>query len=295
MPSLLRLGLIGAGPWGRNYIRTLAGCSGVRLARVASRNPQTAALVPRDCAVTPNWRTVVAAKDLHGVIVAAPPASHAEMVLAAIETGIPVLVEKPLALDIASAERIVALASERRVLVMVDHVHLFHPGYRALKREAAGGRVLAIRSHAGDLGPYRPDVSVLWDWGPHDVAMCIDLLSREPETVDAKLLERRPVGAQTGERLRLLLHFSGQVTATIEVSTLDAHHRTFDVQLDLRTLRYDGEAPVAPADLPLTRAVTEFAEAVAAGSSSLESVQLGAAVVRTLARCEDSLASGRPQ
>jgi predicted dehydrogenase len=295
VPAPLRLGLVGAGPWGRNYIRTLAGCSGLRLARVASRNPRTAALVPRDCVVTPDWRTVVSAEDLDGVIVAAPPASHAEIVLAAIEAGRPVLVEKPLALDTASAERIVALASDRHVLVMVDHVHLFHPGYRALKREAAAGRVLAIHSRAGDLGPYRPDVSVLWDWGPHDVAMCIDLLSREPESVDAESVERRRVGAASAERMRLVFAFSGNVTATIELSTLDPHHRKFSVQLDSRTVEYGGEAPASFADLPLTRAVTEFAEAVTAQSAALESVQLGAAVVRTLARCDACLVSGGPQ
>lgn len=295
MPQPLRLGLVGAGPWGRNYIRTIAGLAAVRLARVASRNRETPSLVPRGCVVSPDWRDVACAPDLDAIVVAAPPARHAEIALAAIGNGRPVLVEKPLTLDVASAERILALATERRVLVMVDHVHLFHPGYRALKHEARHARVRGIRAQAGDRGPYRPDVGVLWDWGPHDVAMCIDLLGMEPETADAECLERRRVGSATAERLRLALGFAQGVNATIELSTLDGRHRRFEVQLDSATLHYDGDAPVPPADLPLTRAVAEFAQAVQAGAAPLESVQLGVAVVRTLARCDARLAGSAAQ
>ncbi|MBI2753712.1 MAG: Gfo/Idh/MocA family oxidoreductase [Betaproteobacteria bacterium] len=291
MAQPLRLGLVGAGPWGRNYIRTIAGLAELKLARVASRNPRTPALVPRDCVVSADWREVVRAADLDGVIVAAPPSAHAEITLAAIEAGRPVLVEKPLALGVASAERIVAAAAARPLLVMVDHVHLFHPAFQALKRAvAAHGPVRAIHARAGDRGPYRPDVPMLWDWGPHDVAMCIDLLGAQPEAVDAERLERRPAAGGMAEYLRMSLRFTGGAAAEIRLSTLHERHRSFDVQLDSQILQYDGSPPEAPRDLPLTRAVLDFAAAIAGGSASLASVELGAAVVRTLARCEARLA-----
>jgi len=289
----LRLGLVGAGPWGRNYVRTIAGLDRLRLVRVASRNPQTRSLVPAGCDVSPDWQEVALAPDVDAVVIATPPATHAEIALAAIAAGRPVLVEKPLALDVGSAERIAAEAAARRVLVMVDHVHLFHPGYRALRRAVRESAIAVreIRAAAGDRGPFRPVVSVLWDWGPHDVSMCIDLLGAEPETVAADRLEQRPVGSALGERLRLSLRFPGTVPAVLELSTLDEHHRRFDAYLGARLLRYDGDVPVAPEERPLTRALLEFAEGVAAGSSSLESVRLGAAVVRTLARCDERLAA----
>lgn len=291
MATSLRLGLVGAGRWGRNYIRTIAELANLELARVASRNARTQALVPGGCAVSADWREVVRAADIDGIIVAAPPSAHAEITLAAIEAGRPVLVEKPLTLDVAFAERIVAAAAARPVLVMVDHVHLFHPAYRALKREVTmHGPVRAIHAQAGDRGPYRPDVPVLWDWGPHDVAMCIDLLGEQPEEVDAVCLERRPVAGGMAECVHMSLRFAGGVAAEIRLSTLQERHRSFAVQLDSQILRYDGSPPAAPGDLPLTRAVLEFAAAIAGGSASLASVELGAAVVRTLARCEARLA-----
>jgi len=266
MPAL-RLGLVGAGAWGRNYIRTIAGIPEIRLARVATRD----------------WRELLRASDIDGVIVAVPPAAQPEIALAAIEAGRPLLLEKPLALSVDAAQRIVAAAAERSVFVMVDHVHLFHPAFEALKRAAAErGPVLAIEAAAGGPGQ-RPGVPALWDWGPHDVAMCIDLLGAAPEAVEAARLESRP------ERLQLGLRFAGGITASIDLHMREKHRR-FAVRLASQTLVYDAAPPADAAELPLARAVRAFAAAVAAGSTSLASAELGVAVVRTLTRCEERLA-----
>ena len=273
MKPPLRLGVIGTGTWGRNYLRTVAGIPETRLARTAGRA---------------DWRKLVEANDVDAVIVAVPPAAQPEIALAAIDAGKPLLLEKPLALSVDAAQRIVAAAAARPVLVMVDHIHLFHPDFEALKRAAANGPIRAIRAAAG--GRSRANVGALWDWGPHDVAMCLDLLGTEPAAVDCALLESRPSGAGIGQRLRLELRFGGGALAQIELDTLREKHRSFTVELDSRSLHYDATPPASPADWPLARAVRAFAAAIAAGSRSQASVELGAVVVRVLQRCEECLA-----
>lgn len=57
----LRLGLIGAGRWGRVYIKTLDRLDGVTLARVATSNPDSRALVAGTCVLNGNWRAVAGA------------------------------------------------------------------------------------------------------------------------------------------------------------------------------------------------------------------------------------------
>jgi predicted dehydrogenase len=268
----LRLGLVGAGPWGRNYIRTIEGMSEVRLARVAGRA---------------DWRDLVRASDIDGVIVAVPPAAQPEIALAAIEAGRPLLLEKPLALSVDAAQRLGAAAAARGVFVMVDHIHLFHPAYEGLKRAAAErGPVLGVEATAGGPGQ-RAGVPVLWDWGPHDVAMCIDLMGAIPQGVDATRLAASP------ERLQLGLRFAGGVAAGIELDMREKHRR-FAVRLAEQTLFYDAAPPADPAELPLARAVRTFAAAISAGSSSRASIELGVAVVSTLARCEAQLAGKFP-
>ncbi|MBI2235915.1 MAG: Gfo/Idh/MocA family oxidoreductase [Magnetospirillum sp.] len=287
MSGSVRLGLVGAGRWGRIFVRTLGAVPGVELAAVASSNPETEALLPAGTALFPHWRAMLAAGALDGVIVATPPASHAEITLAALAAGLPVLVEKPLAMNAAEAAAVLAAARQAGRIVMVDHVHLFSPAWRRLKYLAAGmGAVLGIKGTAGDTGPRRADVSVLWDWGPHDLALCLDLLGRPPDAVGAE---------QSGETLRLGLRF-GTVPATITLGTLPVKTRRFAVTCEGGRLVYDALAtekltldgrtvPVAP-DLPLSVAVAEFADAVRRGSTDTAGLELGVAVVKILAACQ---------
>src|SRR3990172_2252392 len=112
----MRIGLIGAGRWGRRYIETLAYIPSVRLAHLASTNPESRKLAPEECLVTPRWREVAENRDLDGVILATPPAMHLEMALTAIRAGIAVLVEKPMTLSLIDARTLVDAAATHDVL-----------------------------------------------------------------------------------------------------------------------------------------------------------------------------------
>ena len=53
--KIVNLGLIGAGPWGSNYIKTIARLDGVCLSRLASRNPESPALAGTGCQISEDW------------------------------------------------------------------------------------------------------------------------------------------------------------------------------------------------------------------------------------------------
>ncbi len=300
MSHTLRLGLIGAGRWGRNYIRTIGALPGMRLARLASRSPDSAPLVPAGCQIFAGWRDLLDPRVIDGIIIATPPALHAEMALAAIDLGLPVLVEKPLTLNVAEAHAVLARARERGVLVMVGHTHLFHPAYRAVKSmQPRYGRIHAIVGEASNRGPYRPDVSVLWDWGAHDVAMCLDLLGAPPKRAAVTILEHRPVEGGIGESVQLELAFANGVSASLRLSNLSEKRRRLAVQCERGLLVYDdlaaqklivtegtSEQAIGIADdPPLSVAVREFAAATAARSRDLAGLELGTMVVEVLASC----------
>jgi predicted dehydrogenase len=313
VPSV-RLGLIGTGRWGRAYARTIAGIPGVRLARLAGRTHESATLAGADCIFDTDWRAVAQATDLDAVIVATPPALHAEMATAAVASGLAVLVAKPLTTNLDEALALRNLVLDRGGLMWVDHTHLFHPAWRGLKRAAAGlGPLRAIRAEARNLGPYRRDVPVLWDWGAHDVAMCLDLVGCSPDDVRAIEVERRSVEDGVGQSIRLGLTFPGSVTADIFLSNLIAKQRRFEAIYENAALVYDDLAPAklsrhdvvrgeiegpgeplpVAKDLPLTVAVSEFAAAVTRRSKDLASLDLGVETVRVLGRCEAGM-TGAP-
>ncbi len=297
-----RLGLVGVGRWGRNIVRTIAESRRAKLGGVASTNPRTADIVPRDCRVVADWHDLIGDPDLDGVIVATPPAFHPQIVMSALEAGLPVLVEKPLALSVEDARRIRARAGELAGSVMVDHTHLFHPAWTELKRRRARlGPIRAMRSVGGNRGPFRTDTTVLWDWGPHDISMCLDLMEQAPETVSARRVRAERTQEGHGELLRLDLGFA-TARAEIEIGNLmPSRTRRFEAEFADTTaviddtaehkLRFDGHTVPIAGTPPLTAVIEAFADAIAADSFDARDLDLAVRVVETLERCDTALAA----
>lgn len=315
--SPVRLGLVGAGPWGRKIADAVAALPDAVLAGVAGRA---------------DWQALIADPGVAGIIVATPPATHAAIARAALAARKAVFIEKPLALAVADAEAILAAARKAGVAAMVDHVHLFHPAYAALKRQlTAEAPVHMVRTRGGRWGPFRADVPVLWDWGPHDVAYALDLLGFEPERVTAAIKERKKApadmggsqGKNAGKIIALSLTYADGGRAELEFGNLyDAPVRELIVQCRDCDLVLDERAAIplvrlprretesclpeenaaegaaetiaAGTDLPLTVALAAFAALIGEGRAETASLALGVAVTKVLARAERALTTGKP-
>jgi predicted dehydrogenase len=296
-----RLGVIGAGRWGRNIIQTLRELPAAEIAWVASRNPATRDLAPPDCPIDEDWRDLVQHRSPDGVIVATPPALHAEMTAAALSAGVPVFVEKPLTCDIGEAERLLDLAAAKGGYVLVDHVHLFSHAYRRLKEHLpAIVPIERLQTEAGAWGPFRADASVLWDWGPHDAAFCIDLLGALPRTVSARRQGRRSVGGAWGETLALQADYPDGAHVDIRLSNvLDGRRRRLRVEGRSGFLVYDdcaacklafsprgredATAVDVPYEPPLACALGRFIANITTGRMNVRDLEFGVEVVRLLA------------
>ena len=241
------------------------------------------------------------------MIIATPPRLHFGMAHFALSRDIPVLVEKPLTMNVRQARMLGALALERGVPLLVDHVYLYHPAYRVLRSELRGKGPFSIESSAGNDGPYRPGISVLWDYGPHDVAMCMDLVGETPTHVSATRLDRRAIGAAVAETLQLHLEFSTGDKADITVSN-QLRSRTrllsmragsdllvFDDTLETKLYREpagaSGQRVPIPyvVEPPLAVAVREFGDAIVRRRPTVKDTNFATDVVAVLARCAAAL------
>lgn len=214
-------------------------------------------------------------------------------------------------LSLAEAESVVAAARSKKAIVLVDHIHLFSAAWEALKLEAqALGPLRAVSAVAGKWGPFRQDTPMLWDWGCHDVAMCLDLVGRRPETAIARRMETRPletneVDNANGETLALELGF-GDVTAKIAISNLYAEKNrlftaalrdgelvyddTLDDKLRLKINPQDPGKTVSLSDgEPLERAVQAFFTAIRSGKTDIKGAVLGHDVVGVLEQLQKHL------
>lgn len=186
------IGLVGLGRWGRNYYRTIVGLPACRLVAVADTDADA---LTQAVGVPIRVRTVHELLELpavQSVIVATPSETHYQIAAAALAAGRDVLVEKPLALDLVEAQRLVSLARERGLVLAVGFTMLYHPEFARLQAACAAGalgrirRLVMARSSTGQVSG---KTDVIADLVVHDLAMAIRLKS-EPRAVQAKLRPR---------------------------------------------------------------------------------------------------------
>jgi predicted dehydrogenase len=294
--AVVRLGLIGAGRWGRNFIRTIRGLDGVRLSALCSRNPDSRGLVDSNCRILSDWRDLLGTKLCDGVIIASPPETHAEILGAMIRARMPALVEKPLTLDLQQAIDLQQLLRQFPTPVLVDHIYLFHPAYVEMKRlNSQLGPIHSIQSEGGNHGPFRPNYTALWDYGPHDLSMCLDLMKDAPRSVACRASE-----TNQGGTYELDLSFTGDVHAAIKVSNLaSAKVRTFTVvyndhtltfdDLSPQKLRLDGVAVSVSERLPLEVVVEMFVTGIRNEETEHLGLDLAVEVIRALDAAQQSI------
>ena len=178
-----RLGLVGVGAWGQRYKKTIEGRGDCRIAAVARRSIRDESIAP-GATVCDDWQALVqmaVRRDLDGVIVATTPENQLEIAVACATQGVPLIVEKPLGLSQADVERVRSslIDGRARAPFLVDYVHLWSPAYRDLRRlvDEAGGppAIVGIEMEGCNRGPLR-SFSSLYDYGPHDVSMALELV-----------------------------------------------------------------------------------------------------------------------
>ena len=130
----LRIGLIGYGGFGRFLHRTWEADGGARVTAVASLDDR-----PEGIPCLTDWRDLLARPDVDLVAVATPPGTHAEMGVAVLEAGKHLLIEKPVATDLAGADRLIAARDRSGKVAAVDFMLRFNPVVEALVAWGASG------------------------------------------------------------------------------------------------------------------------------------------------------------
>ena len=178
------MAVIGAGVFGRHHLRVLNQSLNATLVGVVDSDPERAA----QAAAEHNCLTFATLGELKGnvdaAVVAVPTSLHAEVGCELLESGIDVLVEKPIAPDLASARRLVDTAVQRERILQVGHLERFNPVVAAVKKIAS--IPLFFEIHRLSLfSPRSLDVDVVLDLMIHDLDIVLDLAGAMPEEIRA--------------------------------------------------------------------------------------------------------------
>ena len=220
----IRVGLAGLGSMGRNHLRVLSSISGANLVAVADPVVEAVAAATAGGKVRgfDDPLEMIASADLDAVVIAAPTTAHVDLAHAAIERGLAILVEKPLAASVADARGIVDAAALAGIPVQVGHVERFNPAVLELGRLLEAGwlsTVYAIVSRRAGPFPARiRDVGVTVDLATHDVDILSWIAGERPIRVYAEVAQR--LHATHEDLLFGLLHFPSGATGMLDVNWL---------------------------------------------------------------------------
>ncbi|HEX9695422.1 MAG TPA: Gfo/Idh/MocA family oxidoreductase [Actinomycetota bacterium] len=329
MSEPIRAGLIGFGYWGPMFVRNFAEIDGVETAWVCDRDPERRAAVAErypDVAVFESLDdALIAGAD--AVVVATPPRTHEPLARKALEAGLHVLVEKPIAMTGDEALALGREAERRNLTLMVGHILRYSPALRTIKtmiEDGDLGDLYYLHSTRVNLGRHHRDVNVMWDLGPHDMSAILPLVGQRPEAVSA--WGRSFIQQGLEDVAFLYLRFPGGQIAHVHLSWLDPlkvrqivvvgskrmlvyddvattitlHDKSVDVIPHAETLEefrlayHYGEThqvPVAPAE-PLAVEIAHFLDCIRHGTPPVSGAAEGFEVVRVLEAAQTSLERG---
>ena len=182
--------VVGAGYWGKNLIRNFHQLGA--LGAVCDSSEASLAFCKKeypDVRLYRSFDDVLANKNLGAIVLATPAETHAELVRKALESGKDVFVEKPLSLDMASAEHLVNLAEQKKKILMVGHLLWYHPAILKLKQmiqQGELGRLQYIYSNRLNLGRFRQEENILWSFAPHDISVILGLVGDKEDSIVAQ-------------------------------------------------------------------------------------------------------------
>lgn len=326
----IKIGCIGLGAWGKNLLREFARTPGATVT-IACDSSEPARERARsnhpDIRLTGEIEDVLSS-DVDGVVVATPPVSHFDVASRALAAGKDVFVEKPLVLDVAEGEKLVAQADAGKRVLMVGHIMEYNPAVDWLKKyiaEGGLGSVYYAYATRVNLGQVRDNENAMWSLAPHDISMISYLLDDYP--IRATAVGNSYVRKGIEDVVFLALEYSQNRMAHIHTSWLDPHKvrsltlvgqkrmavfsdtepqekiKVFDKGVDVSmnfetyaeylTLR-TGEVfiPLVDNTQPLAMECRHFIECIRTRSTPRSDGQDGLRVLRVLAAAQQSLDSG---
>ena len=319
--------VIGLGYWGPNRVRALNEIIGAdvawicdsdaeRLQRHALRHPGIKASAEIEDALTD--------PSVDAIILATPAFTHHDLASRCLDAGKHVFVEKPLAASSVEANDLVELAERRDRVLVCGHTFLHSPSVQAVKRildRGDLGDLHFISSSRVNLGPYRSDVGVIFDLGPHDFSILRYWLGSAPSSVSA--VGRAVIADKVSDVAFIDLTFPDGLLAHVELSWLAPSKlrrtvivgskkmlvyedgtadpvRLFDSGIEYRDPETFGEYQLSyrtgdvtsvrvDAKEPIVSELEDFLASIASGHTPVGGLEVALDVIRTVEAAEHSL------
>jgi predicted dehydrogenase len=327
--SGINVAVVGLGYWGPNLVRALHDVDEAQVTWICDLDENHLDRIGRRYPAvgrTTDFDEVLADDTVDAVAIATPVSSHFPLAERALEAGKHVFVEKPLAASTQEALALAETAEARGLLLMPGHTFVYSPPVRAIRQLIDSGElgdIYFISTSRVNLGLHQPDVSVVWDLGPHDFSILRYWLQETPEYVAG--MSRSCIIPGTPDVAFINLEFASQTVAHVELSwlapsklrrttivgsrkmvvyedTSNEPVRVFDSGVMIPDPESFGEykltyrtgsivSPHIDASEPLCVELTDFCRSIMTSSVPESSAELGIEVVKMVEAVDRSFAS----
>ena len=229
------VGLVGYGAVARLHAEAIGSTSGLRLAGVCDVSNERRELAARELGVRThvNAAEMLDDPDVGLVVVGTPPSVHAEGVIAALTAGKHVVCEKPFAISVEEADRMIDAAKARGLVLTVYQSRRWDPDYLAMRAVVLAGSIgdpfymesfIGGYSHPCDFWHSHEPISggTIYDWGSHYFDWILQLFPQPVRTVTASAHKRVWHDVTNSDQVRVDLAFAGGAQANFLQSDIAA-------------------------------------------------------------------------
>jgi len=204
----MNLCLVGCGRWGKSYLNTIEKIDSINVNWIVIR--KTIPKIDSNYKIVYDLDKLLKEQHVDGVIIAAPPKAHFELAKICIKYHVPLLIEKPFTTSYQESKILHEEFKKNRLICVVGYQHLLSKKYNLIKKNTKNaGKIKNIYSIAISEGPFRKDVSVVRDWGSHEVALALDLFEEIPKLIEIKKVKKNYTNIYKG-LFNLQMQFSGK-------------------------------------------------------------------------------------
>jgi predicted dehydrogenase len=179
-----RVAVVGVGHLGQHHARILAAMAEAELVAVVDTRPWRAEEIAAKYATTGLTDISGLLGRVDAVTIATPTASHVEVALPFIEAGAAVLVEKPIAISLGEADRLVEAAAARGTVLAVGHTERFNPAAVAALPLISAPRFIEVH-RLGTFPERSLDIDVVFDLMIHDLDLLLTVVGSDVASVEA--------------------------------------------------------------------------------------------------------------
>jgi predicted dehydrogenase len=239
---MIRAAIIGLGRWGRSLVNAVQGKSdAIRFVAAHTRTRAGAEEFCRekDLPLVDSYTQILADPGIDAVVLATPHSQHEQQVLQAVAANKHVHVEKPITLDRAGADRVVAAARKAGIVLAVGFCRRFHPSVVELRQRLQDGRlghvISMVAQHTTSTGQFIPPDN--WRAAPeeapggaftatgvHSLDHMIEFAGR---VRDVRCVTARHIPGHSDDTTSVFLHFESGATGLIFCSVATATNFSF--------------------------------------------------------------------